>query len=35
MKKLLLLVAILAPVMLPVGCVDVEGMNKNAIEGMA
>lgn len=35
MKKLLLLVAILAPVMLPVGCVDVEGMIKNAIEGMA
>jgi len=34
MKKLLLIVAILALVMLAMGCIDVEGMIKNAIEGM-
>lgn len=34
MKKLLPIVAILALVMLAMGCTDVEGMIKNAIEGM-
>lgn len=34
MKKLPLIVAILALVMLAMGCMDVEGMIKNAIEGM-
>ncbi|MBE9515021.1 MAG: hypothetical protein IMY79_02655 [Chloroflexi bacterium] len=34
MKKLLPIVAILALVMLAMGCMDVEGMIKNAIEGM-
>lgn len=34
MKKLLLIVAILALVMLAMGCMDVEGMIENAIEGM-
>lgn len=34
MKKLPLIVAILALVMLPVGRMNVEGMIKNVIEGM-